>query len=604
MPRKYDIHLPLLALLPLLAIFVSLQLCCGYVGEEDVDRETRSRRIAVIGGGVGGTFVSRYLVDYDNSCHIESLTLFDPTFRSHVDGAVNQEDVNKVSTLQGGRVSTKILNDGTAVELGASILYSGNKLVSDMVDADPDLIRTYPEPKAFGVWDGEDFTINSNRKTARSFSIRLAYRYNFDIFRMNQAVEKAIDSFDKIYGLLENPSSFYPLSADEIWDAVGLLSIARMNFEKYLDSIDLGKDDFFAKILSNFGFGVLRKELITSANLSNYNQKNSELNGLCGLFSFVPASKGVYRVEGGNYKIPLSAWKQSILKRKSRCIGKKEPSIEHISRQVTSVIFNRNGEIELRSLDELLGVFDIGKSGKTCVELYLIDDLINCIPALFPLAPSTVVILAAPLQQCQITFEEQLKTDDELVLHPLQFNGFLKGVNDEAIAPSSVKRKYKQTVTTVIANAELQESRFNSTFRWPPNTVYFTEGGAEKEMMTTIRHIKDGIYKLFSPDVLPMETLQRAFGSDVQVIETKVWGGPNGGAYPSFGGGGEACVAPPFLIHRSDQSALYYINGIEAAVASVEISAIGAMTVAKLVSKRLGLIHTEDVTPDASKEEL
>lgn len=367
MSRKYN-HWLDVALLPLLATLVLVQLCCFHVlGEEEVVRETRSPRIAVIGGGVGGTFVSKYLVDYDNSCQIESLTLFDPTFRSHEDAADSQNDINEVSTLQGGRVSTKILDDGTAVELGASILYSGNKLVSDMVDADPDLVRSYPESKAFGVWDGEDFTINSNRKTARSFSIRLAYRYNFDIFRMNQAVEKAIDSFDKIYGLLGDPSSFYPLSADEIWDAVGLLSLARMNFEKYLDSIDLSKDDFFAKILSNFGFGVLRKELITSANLSNYNQKNSQLNGLCGLVSFVPASKGVYKIEGGNYKIPLSAWKQSILNRKSRCLGKKEPSIEHISKQVTSVIFKTDGEIELRSSDEFLGVFDVGKLGKTFI---------------------------------------------------------------------------------------------------------------------------------------------------------------------------------------------------------------------------------------------
>jgi hypothetical protein len=223
---------------------------------------------------------------------------------------------------------------------------------------------------------------------------------------------------------------------------------------------------------------------------------------------------------------------------------------------------------------------------------------------LLPSAALTVVILAAPLQQCKISFQEQLNTDGELVLHPLQFNGFLKGANGEFIVPSSASRKYKQTVTTIIANAELQESRFNSTFRWPPNTVYFTERGAEKEMMTTIRHIKDGIYKLFSPDVLSIETLQGAFGSGVQVIETKVWGGPNGGAYPNFGGGGEACVAPPFLIHHNDQSALYYINGMEAAVASVEISAIGAKTVAKLVSNRLGLIHLEAVTADAIKEEL
>jgi hypothetical protein len=191
-----------------------------------------------------------------------------------------------------------------------------------------------------------------------------------------------------------------------------------------------------------------------------------------------------------------------------------------------------------------------------------------------------------------------------LILRPVQFNGFPKGANDEYLLPFSATRKYTQTVTTIIANAELQESRFNSTFRWPPKTVYFTEEGSEKEMMTTISHIKNGVYKLFSPEVLSNEILQRAFGSHVQVIETKVWGGPNGGAYPSFEGGGEASVAPPFVLHDKDQSALYYINGMEAAVASIEVSAIGAKSVAKLVSKRLGLIQVNLQKVNEIKEEL
>lgn len=364
-PRQL-IPSPVLAFLPLLVLLLTSELCWSQLGEETADGETKSRRIAVIGGGISGTFVSKYLVDYDTSCLIDSLTLFDPTFLSHTDDAMGSSSSIKLDgdnpcTLQGGRVATKILDDGTVVELGASIIYSGNKLVSDMVDADPDLTRTYPEPKAFGVWDGEDFAINSNNKTQRSLSIRLAYRYNFDIFRMKQAVERAIEAFDQIYGLLENPSSFYPSTADEIWDAVGLLSLVRMNFDKYLDTIDLSKENFVAKFLGNFGFGVLRKELITSANLSNYNQKNSQLNGLSGLVSFVPSSKGLFRVEGGNDKIPISAWKQAIFNRRSQCIGKKAPSIEHLPRQVTSVIFRTTGEIELRSSEELLGVFEIGK---------------------------------------------------------------------------------------------------------------------------------------------------------------------------------------------------------------------------------------------------
>ena len=52
------------------------------------------------------------------------------------------------------------------------------------------------------------------------------------------------------------------------------------------------------------------------------------------------------------------------------------------------------------------------------------------------------------------------------------------------------------------------------------------------------------------------------------------------------------------------QSALYYINGMEAAVASIEVSAIGAKSVAKLVSKRLGLIQVNLQKVNEIKEEL
>mmetsp|Transcript_4175 Transcript_4175/g.6181 ORF Transcript_4175/g.6181 Transcript_4175/m.6181 type:complete len:565 (-) Transcript_4175:1695-3389(-) len=561
----------------LMLLFLLSSLCCGQ-GRGEIAESEKKGRIAVIGGGIGGTFVSKYLVDYDTTCQIDSLTLFDPTFQPNDSddkrsSSSKQSDGNQ-STLQGGRVATKILDDGTVIELGASIIYSGNKLVSSMIDADASLSRISPEYKGFGVWDGKDYRINSEMKTARSLGLRMAYRYSTDIFRMNSAVGRAIKSFDQIYVLLESQSSFFPSSADEIWDAVGLLSVARINFDKYLDSIGVSKDNWWTPVYQDLGMGVLRTELIASANLSNYNQKNSNLNGLSGLVSFVPSSGGMFNIQGGNYKIPISAWKQATLHRKNICSHRKttSSSIDHVPIQVTSVI-SRSGEFELWSSQEFLGVFQ-------------------------------TVILAAPLQQCQISFSEKVDEADDQAVKPMKFYGLSKVSDDELLLPSSAKRRYTQTVTTIIANATLQESHFNSTFKYPPKTVYFTEEGSEKEKMTTIRHMKDDIYKIFSPDILSEDILKSAFGPDALVVETKVWGGKNGGAYPNFNGGGEASEAPPFLLHDRHGSALYYINGIEAAVSSIEISAIGAKSVAKLVSKRLGFFEMEPERSDEIKEEL
>ena len=353
-------------MLNLIFLFLLSSLCCGQGRGERAESEKKGR-IAVIGGGIGGTFVSKYLVDYDTTCQIDSLTLFDPTFHPNASDdkriISSEQSEGCQSTLQGGRVATKILDDGTVIELGASIIYSGNKLVSSMVDADAALSRISPEYKGFGVWDGKDYRINSEMKTARSLGLRMAYRYSTDIFRMNSAVGRAIKSFDQIYELLESQSSFFPSSADEIWDAVGLLSVARMNFDKYLDSIGVSKDNWWTPVYQDLGMGVLRTELIASANLSNYNQKNSNLNGLSGLVSFVPSSGGMFNIQGGNYKIPISAWKQATLHRKNICSYRKttRSSIDHVPKQVTSVI-SRSGEFELWSSQEFLGVFQTGKT--------------------------------------------------------------------------------------------------------------------------------------------------------------------------------------------------------------------------------------------------
>ena len=82
----------------------------------------------MIGGGISGTFVTKYLTDYDPQCTLESLTIFEPypvtdTIKKGSSSSNNNNTLEEEELeTQGSRVSTLELEDGTLVELGASIL--------------------------------------------------------------------------------------------------------------------------------------------------------------------------------------------------------------------------------------------------------------------------------------------------------------------------------------------------------------------------------------------------------------------------------------------------------------------------------------------------
>ena len=138
-------------------------------------------RIAIIGGGIGGSFASKYLAEYDaGHCRVASITIFDPSPQLSASSRDGGKDKDGQGTpggpptggssadlgphRQGSRVSSLTLADGTVVELGASIVFSGNELISQVVDADPRLERAEPlspgkdkasrEDAGFGIYDG------------------------------------------------------------------------------------------------------------------------------------------------------------------------------------------------------------------------------------------------------------------------------------------------------------------------------------------------------------------------------------------------------------------------------------------------------------------
>jgi len=543
--------------------------------------DTKRTRIAIIGGGIGGSFASKYLAEYDaDRCLIDSITVFDPSpqlSRSAGGKGIpggppsggTSSDLGP--NRQGSRVSSLTLADGTVVELGASIIFSGNELISQVVNADPNLERAEPlspgkdkrsrEDGGFGIYDGGGgwpLIVDPNTPDYLVVA-KMLYRYGLDLWKVRSEALKAFKSFQSIYRLLDSEDSSFD-SPDHLWGAVGLYDMTRVSFDDYLTQIGVsggGKLDMssswwdawhealLAYFMPLFDFlqnwflpkrGNLRREICESININNYNQNNGRLNGLAGLVSFLPSQGSVYSVLGGNAQLLFSAFQQANNTHFTGCNN----TVRHIQSAVASVVVIGDDSIQLITEEGNAEDFDI-------------------------------VVLAAPLQQSQIQWS--VVPNDNL--------------------PPSTRRRYTQTVTTIVSNGTLQSEYFHISNSSLPKAVSLTEKGKDEDAFSCLAELtEDGTFKVFSSESLTDGLLEKLFGEYYQVQYQKIWGGKSGGAYPDFDGGGDSSTSAPFLLYGDHKSgpAVYYANAMEASVAAMEISAIGAKAVSKLVARRLGLL--------------
>jgi hypothetical protein len=176
--------------------------------------------------------------------------------------------------------------------------------------------------------------------------------------------------------------------------------------------------------------------------------------------------------------------------------------------------------------------------------------------------------------------------------------------------PDFATRPYTQVVTTLVSGAELNATVFHLETSGLPRGIYMTEEGkAQFYGITAIAQItaESGIYKVFSSNVLGDNILSTLFGKLHKVEVVKIWGGPHGGATPDYQGNG---LTIDFLLYdagkgtkgHSEGAALYYPNAIETSMACMELSAIGAKSVSKLVAKRLGLVIPHNETKFSGDE--
>jgi prenylcysteine oxidase/farnesylcysteine lyase len=264
------------------------------VVEAAKEETTKTTKIAIIGGGISGSFVTKYLTDYDNtSCSLD-ITIYDPYHTGIIDDSIENENENEnenesIQNQQGSRVSSYTLKDGTVVERGASIIFSGNKLVNDMIDSSGTtstsssnnidsnkLKRIKPHGSDAGSGgmaiyngssgdgsgtsssNGERFPIMfTNNMTSNEKTSILLWRYNIDLYKINSATDKTIELFNRIYTELllndnENDDNDnddnnddnndnadddvykYLNSPNYIWKYIGLYDIANISFNEYL----------------------------------------------------------------------------------------------------------------------------------------------------------------------------------------------------------------------------------------------------------------------------------------------------------------------------------------------------------------------------------
>ena len=303
--------------------------------------DNQQYRIAIIGAGISGSFTSKYLAEYDvhhrhndrTDCFIDRIDLFDvspPPDDNLVNATFKAVSSSWGSDApkeyQGSRVSSLILSDGSVIELGASIIYSGNQLVVDMMAGDSALQKGAPmglgkkqqqettqsttsdEPSGFGIYHGNrEWLLSPNLFSRYPPMIQsilkplyFVWRYNIDYFRLRNAVKQAIHAFDVVYDLLNNTEKevTYFNNPMELWDAIGLKPLASISFHEFLDELGLSRDVSLEHSSSSGGIaekamrrswwdwrswlpcmGCLRSELVTAITINTYNQDLNEMNG-------------------------------------------------------------------------------------------------------------------------------------------------------------------------------------------------------------------------------------------------------------------------------------------------------------------------------------
>ncbi|ETI29433.1 hypothetical protein G647_01886 [Cladophialophora carrionii CBS 160.54] len=541
---------------------------------DDAQRWHQPQRIAIIGAGPGGSSASYHLRKFSQSSTGAEETPVEIT-------------VFESNPYIGGRTTTvNALDDPRyPVELGASIFVKINHILYNAtrdfgLSSTVKLYESVPESKyELGVWDGEHFVFTAARDDDDDRSswqgwwdiAKLIWRYGLAPIRTRQATRTAVGGFLKFY---EQP--IFPFwNIQEAVDATGLDQYTGVSGKDVLQRAKVG--DSFAR------------EIIQASTRVNYASNLASIHGLETLVCM--AIEGAMAVEGGNWQIFDNMVYGSA-------------DAVFLNTSVTTITRNHGQRYDLTTDNEE----------------------VNTQLALHPRGNEfDVLILAAPFQFANITFTQPLRNPPEKIpyvdLHvtlftsPHRLSASFFGLADPADVPSSVlttlsaemseKLGDRRGVDAVgpsgfwsISTLGVLNPATDGVFCGPRETctMHGAEEGAESADETQY------LYKIFSPAPLtgtflssllgfpytsPTTTLEDPVSSipksDITWLHEKVWH-----SYPyelprtkfePF----KLCTGSLCAEAGGPSEGMWYLNGMESFISTMETAALSGMNVARLV---------------------
>lgn len=464
-------------------------------------------------------------------------------FLSHLLNSSNQAhqlttEIFENSTYIGGRSTLIYPFDSELfepIEAGASIFVKSNLNLNKAVKQFKLKLKTFNEDDGgnLGIWDGTEFDF---RETGQSWldTAKMFWRYGRAPYQLNSIKDEMLDRYKSIYDqefITNGP--YYNLSAwAEASELSGLLSISGSK-----------------KFIEEQGINVQAvNELAAVACRVNYGQDISELHALGTLVSLA-GSNGM-SVKGGN---------RQIFER----FATESDATVHLAHQVTRISKVKPlNQLEEERPKYTIAYRDANNQSSTSES-----------------GPFDAVIIAAPFHQTGI--ESDIPNLSSKI--PIQPYVHLH-------------------VTFVITNATSPSGKF---FGLPeeeemPKTIYSTMmrnvlGKGQRPIFNSLSYLRNlgpkvgvigdlHIVKLFSEAKLSTETLGEIFNLTQNLIWVKriEWD-----AYPVLNPIVDANQLAPMKLDQG----LYYINGFERVMSTMETETLAAWNVANMISKDLWNFH-------------
>ncbi|XP_029941017.1 prenylcysteine oxidase 1 [Salarias fasciatus] len=229
--------------------------------------QDQPKKIAVIGGGIGGTAAAFYLREEF--------------------GPVVKIDVFESGSV-GGRLATVKMGD-YEYETGGSVIHPLNLHMKHFIEK----IGLPPRkdlPSKMAIFDGKELVFEESNWFIINF-LKMLWRYGLNFIRMQMWVEGVLDKFMRIYQYQQYGYSFS--SVEKLLHAMGgdsFLTLMNQTLEEAMLA------DGFSQVFLN--------EIVAPITRVNYGQ-SVRINGFVGAVSLAGADSGLWAVDGGNKRVCL-----------------------------------------------------------------------------------------------------------------------------------------------------------------------------------------------------------------------------------------------------------------------------------------------------------